>query len=123
MAPTNVVNPATGDNGEDDRNCDDGSNKKQPLQSKEQPFPFRRLLAYADGVDWLLMALGALGSVVHGMAQPIGYLLLGKALDAFGTNINDDDKTVEALNKVMQDHFSAQNAQCCCFMFVDRLQS
>ncbi|GLT48959.1 hypothetical protein SLA2020_225460 [Shorea laevis] len=24
------------------------------------------------------MALGTLGSIVHGMAQPIGYLLLGK---------------------------------------------
>lgn len=46
------------------------------------------------------MALGTLGSVVHGMAQPIGYLLLGKALDAFGNNIDDLDAMVDALYEV-----------------------
>ncbi|KAF8391867.1 hypothetical protein HHK36_022205 [Tetracentron sinense] len=52
-------------------------------------------------LDWALMALGTLGSIVHGMAQPIGYLLLGKALDAFGSNINDKNAMVEALYKVV----------------------
>ncbi|CAN0922820.1 ABC transporter B family member 19 [Linum grandiflorum] len=62
---------------------------------------FRELLRYADGLDWLLMGLGTLGSVVHGMAQPVGYLLLGKALNAFGSNINDDIAMVRALDKVV----------------------
>lgn len=62
--------------------------------------PFRMLLSYADGVDWLLMVLGTFGSVVHGMAQPVGYLLLGKALNAFGNNLGDNDETVKALKKV-----------------------
>lgn len=66
----------------------------------EKPFPFFGLLCYADAVDWLLMALGTIGSVIHGMAFPIGYLLLGKALDAFGTNINDQEGMVHALYKV-----------------------
>ncbi|KAJ0093662.1 hypothetical protein Patl1_25922 [Pistacia atlantica] len=63
--------------------------------------PFRKLLSYADGVDWLLMVLGTFGSVVHGMALPIGYLLLGKALDAFGNNLGDKGETVKALKKVI----------------------
>ncbi|XP_031284354.1 ABC transporter B family member 19-like [Pistacia vera] len=63
--------------------------------------PFRKLLSYADGVDWLLMVLGTFGSVVHGMALPIGYLLLGKALDAFGNNLGDKVETVKALKKVI----------------------
>lgn len=66
----------------------------------EEPFPFFGLLCYADTVDWLLMALGTIGSIIHGIAFPIGYLLLGKALDAFGTNINDQEGMVHALYKV-----------------------
>ncbi|KAJ0968609.1 hypothetical protein J5N97_025526 [Dioscorea zingiberensis] len=59
------------------------------------------LLSYADTLDWVLMALGTLGSVVHGMAQPVGYLLLGKALDAFGKNAGDEKAMVPALEKVV----------------------
>ncbi|CAM0911256.1 unnamed protein product [Alopecurus aequalis] len=71
-----------------------------PATADDKPFPFFGLLCYADKVDWLLMALGTIGSAIHGMAFPIGYLLLGKALDAFGTNINDQEGMVHALNKV-----------------------
>lgn len=66
----------------------------------EEALPFHKLLSYADGLDWVLMALGTLGSIVHGLAQPVGYLLLGKALDAYGTNIKDPEAMVDALYKV-----------------------
>ncbi|KAA0066393.1 ABC transporter B family member 19-like [Cucumis melo var. makuwa] len=56
--------------------------------------PFHKLLSYGDSLDWVLMGLGTFGSLLHGMAQPIGYLLLGKALNAFGNNINDLDAMV-----------------------------
>jgi ATP-binding cassette subfamily B (MDR/TAP) protein 1 len=85
---------------------DDTDEKKSTISvppeatDDEKPFPFFGLLCYADKVDWLLMALGTLGSAIHGMAFPIGYLLLGKALDAFGTNINDQEGMVHALYKV-----------------------
>lgn len=65
-----------------------------------RPLPFHRLLSYADAVDWALMGLGSVGAVVHGMAQPIGYLLLGKALEAFGSNVGDQTAMVGALKKV-----------------------
>ncbi|KAL6659318.1 hypothetical protein ACP70R_003358 [Stipagrostis hirtigluma subsp. patula] len=71
------------------------------ISADEEPFSFFRLLCYADSVDWLLMALGTIGSVIHGIAFPVGYLLLGKALDAFGTNINDQKGMVHALYKVV----------------------
>uniref|UniRef100_F6H7B1 ABC transporter B family member 19 n=1 Tax=Vitis vinifera TaxID=29760 RepID=F6H7B1_VITVI len=67
----------------------------------EEALPFHKLLSYADGLDWVLMALGTLGSIVHGLAQPVGYLLLGKALDAYGTNIKDPEAMVDALYKVV----------------------
>lgn len=75
------------------------SAKSDELQLK--PVTFGRLLSYADTVDWVLMGLGTVGSVVHGMAQPIGYLLLGKALEAFGTNIGNQEAMVRALEKVI----------------------
>ncbi|GJN39656.1 hypothetical protein PR202_gb28788 [Eleusine coracana subsp. coracana] len=85
----------------------------------EKPFSFFGLLCYADKIDWFLMALGTIGSIIHGIAFPIGYLLLGKALDAFGTNINDQDGMVHALNKVvpyvwyMASHSSCWNEISC----------
>ncbi|KAF3432701.1 hypothetical protein FNV43_RR23803 [Rhamnella rubrinervis] len=63
--------------------------------------PFHKLLSYAEALDWTLMALGTLGSVVHGMALPVGYLLLGKALNAYGDNIKKPDIMVDALYKVI----------------------
>lgn len=73
---------------------------EKDVMPKEEPLAFHKLLSYADGLDWVLMALGTLGSVVHGMAQPVGYLLLGKAVSAFGDNINDIEAMVDALYKV-----------------------
>lgn len=77
-------------------------NKEEGMKGKvtHRPISFFKLLSYADTVDWVLMGLGTLGATIHGMAQPVGYLLLGKALDAFGSNIHDTHAMVQALNKV-----------------------
>ncbi|KAK0608860.1 hypothetical protein LWI29_037138 [Acer saccharum] len=78
---------------------DEEGKKKEEVANKI--VPFCKLLSYADGLDWTLMAMGTLGSVVHGMAQPIGYLLLGKALQAFGNNKdNGKEAIVDALLKM-----------------------
>lgn len=66
-----------------------------------QTLPFHKLLSYADALDWTLMGLGTLGSIVHGLAQPVGYLLLGKALNAFGDNIHDTDAMVHSLKMIV----------------------
>lgn len=74
---------------------------EEDLKKVAEGVAFRQLLSYADGLDWTLMALGTLGSTIHGLAQPVGYMLLGKALDAFGENINNDEAMVKALKKVL----------------------
>lgn len=74
--------------------------KDEPKKKVVKTLSFFKLMSYADVIDWILMGLGGLGSVVHGMAFPVGYLLLGKALNAFGNNINDIDAMVNALKKV-----------------------
>ncbi|KAK8568389.1 hypothetical protein V6N13_106313 [Hibiscus sabdariffa] len=70
-------------------------------EAANKVLPFYMLLSYADTLDWTLMAFGTLGSIIHGMAQPVGYLLLGKALNAFGDNLGDKHGTVKALEKVV----------------------
>lgn len=86
----------------------------------EEALPFHKLLSYADGLDWVLMALGTLGSIVHGLAQPVGYLLLGKALDAYGTNIKDPEAMVDALYKV-QIHIYTYIEVSCQFQFLNQI--
>ncbi|PNX99354.1 ABC transporter B family member 19-like protein [Trifolium pratense] len=79
---------------------EDGHDGDEMMKNVVRAVPFLKLLSYADYVDWILMGLGTLGSIVHGMALPVGYLLLGKALNAFGNNIHDIDAMVPALKKV-----------------------
>lgn len=76
--------------------------EKETLTTDDQTqtLPFCKLLSQADQLDWLLIALGTLGSIVHGLAQPVGYFLLGKALDAYGSNIGDLNDMVHALKHV-----------------------
>lgn len=76
--------------------------KEDEYSGRSETLSFYELLSYADGLDWIMMVIGTMGSVVHGLAQPIGYLLLGKALNAYGNNIGDDAEMVKALNKVPQ---------------------
>ncbi|KAI3950778.1 hypothetical protein MKW92_033347 [Papaver armeniacum] len=99
MAPT-PEQPMHTQQQDDDDNADEMHEMKR-MKSAIKPLPFHKLLSYADPLDWTLMALGTLGSVVHGSAQPVGYLLLGKALNAFGDNIDDTDAMVTALYKVI----------------------
>ncbi|XP_057857177.2 ABC transporter B family member 19-like [Cryptomeria japonica] len=62
---------------------------------------FFRLLSYADSIDVVLMVLGTIGGLGHGLAHPGGYLFLGMALHAFGTHQNDTHATVKALYKIL----------------------
>ncbi|KAA8533502.1 hypothetical protein F0562_031064 [Nyssa sinensis] len=86
---------------EDDHEKRDETEEVLKKEILTQTLPFHKLLSYADALDWTLMALGTLGSIVHGLAQPVGYLLLGKALNAFGNNIHNTDAMVKALLKVV----------------------
>ncbi|XVF01705.1 hypothetical protein REPUB_Repub04eG0111400 [Reevesia pubescens] len=94
MAPQTHVEVET-------REVTEEEDKKKNGEAANKSLPFYMLLSYADTLDWTLMALGTLGSIVHGMAQPVGYLLLGKALNAYGDNIGDDRDMVKALKKVI----------------------
>ncbi|CAM6101080.1 unnamed protein product [Calypogeia fissa] len=57
-----------------------GKNEKEPMVS------FFRLFTYADAFDYLLMAGGTLGAIVHGVAFPVFFLFFGKLLNGLGGN-------------------------------------
>lgn len=92
------VREAIDDHNEQKEKAEDADDATKKATS--ETLPFHKLLSEADALDWTLMALGTLGSIVHGLAQPVGYYLLGKALDAFGNNIDDTAAMVRALKKV-----------------------
>ncbi|PPE00630.1 hypothetical protein GOBAR_DD02354 [Gossypium barbadense] len=77
--------------------------KEVNVETVNEALPFYMLFSYADTLDWTIMALGTFGSIIHGMAQPVGYLLLGKALNAFVDNTVDIDAMVKALKKRLDD--------------------
>ncbi|KAF8714956.1 hypothetical protein HU200_027498 [Digitaria exilis] len=56
--------------------------KKRP----EQSLAFHELFSFADPLDWLLMAAGSAGAVVHGAAMPVFFLLFGELVNGFGKN-------------------------------------
>ncbi|KAI5657454.1 hypothetical protein M9H77_26247 [Catharanthus roseus] len=87
-------------NDDDDNNNNQITEKVTKKERTTKDLAFYQLLSYADGFDWSMMVFASLGSVVHGLAQPVGYLLLGKALNAFGDNINDTHAMVSALYKI-----------------------
>ncbi|KAH9321735.1 hypothetical protein KI387_016374 [Taxus chinensis] len=90
--------PHEGYGSEGDTAVQNGSKKSN---SNANSVSFLRLLSYADSLDIVLMVLGTIGAIGHGLANPGGYFLLGKALHAFGTHRNDTDATVKALYEVV----------------------
>lgn len=65
--------PASGDS--------DGEKKRQ-----EQSAAFHELFSFADRWDYLLMAAGSVGAIVHGSAMPVFFLLFGELVNGFGKN-------------------------------------
>ncbi|XP_059070077.1 ABC transporter B family member 2 isoform X2 [Cryptomeria japonica] len=89
----------------EDGHLSDGDNLLKDVCKKTKAnvrsVSFFRLLSYADSIDVVLMVLGTIGGLGHGLAHPGGYLFLGMALQAFGTHQNDTDAMVKALYKVL----------------------
>uniref|UniRef100_A0A1D1ZDP4 ABC transporter B family member 19 n=1 Tax=Anthurium amnicola TaxID=1678845 RepID=A0A1D1ZDP4_9ARAE len=68
-------------------------------KKKEQSLPFYKLFSFADRLDWLLMAAGSLGAVIHGSSMPVFFLLFGDLVNGFGKNQNDLRKMTEEVSK------------------------
>ncbi|XP_047070941.1 ABC transporter B family member 19-like [Lolium rigidum] len=59
----------------------------EPVKKRaEQSVAFHELFSFADPLDWLLMAAGSAGAIVHGAAMPVFFLLFGELVNGFGKN-------------------------------------
>ncbi|KAK3142408.1 hypothetical protein QOZ80_4BG0346050 [Eleusine coracana subsp. coracana] len=69
--------------------------KKRP----EQSVAFHELFSFADPLDWLLMAAGSAGAVVHGAAMPVFFLLFGELVNGFGKNQHNLRRMTDEVSK------------------------
>uniref|UniRef100_K3XDV4 MDR-like ABC transporter n=1 Tax=Setaria italica TaxID=4555 RepID=K3XDV4_SETIT len=68
-----------------------GRESSKPPPPAEGRVPLHRLFAFADRMDTLLMAVGALAAVANGMAQPLMTFIMGDVIDAFGSAESSHD--------------------------------
>ena len=63
-----------------------GGGSEAVKKRAEQSVAFHELFSFAAPLDWLLMAAGSAGAVVHGAAMPVFFLLFGELVNGFGKN-------------------------------------
>ncbi|MQL85301.1 hypothetical protein Taro_017824 [Colocasia esculenta] len=68
-------------------------------KKKEQSLAFHELFSFSDRLDWLLMAAGTFGAVIHGSAMPVFFLLFGDLINGFGKNQHDLRKMTDEVSK------------------------
>ncbi|OAY72403.1 ABC transporter B family member 19 isoform X1 [Ananas comosus] len=72
----------------------EGEKKRQ-----EQSLAFHELFSFADKWDWMLMAAGSVGAVVHGSAMPVFFLFFGDLVNGFGKNQYNLRKMTDEVSK------------------------
>lgn len=62
--------------------------------------PFRKLFAFADRWDYILMIIGSIGAIGNGVSMPLMTLIFGDLTNAFGNNQTDQSELVRQVSKV-----------------------
>ncbi|KAL2323240.1 hypothetical protein Fmac_027619 [Flemingia macrophylla] len=60
---------------------------------------FGELFRFADGLDYILMAVGTVGAFVHGCSLPLFLRFFADLVNSFGSNANDLDKMTQEVVK------------------------
>ncbi|KAK7285015.1 hypothetical protein RJT34_19771 [Clitoria ternatea] len=60
---------------------------------------FGELFRFADGLDYILMAIGTVGAIVHGCSLPIFLRFFADLVNSFGSNANNVDKMTQEVVK------------------------
>ncbi|KAL6987360.1 Multidrug resistance protein 1 [Sarracenia purpurea var. burkii] len=61
---------------------------------------FADLFRFADGLDYLLMAIGTAGALVHGSSLPLFLRFFADLVNSFGSNANNVDKMTQEVIKL-----------------------
>ncbi len=62
---------------------------------------FKELFRFADGLDYILMAIGSVGALVHGCSLPLFLRFFADLVNSFGSNANNMDKMMQEVLKVL----------------------
>ncbi|XP_019444312.1 PREDICTED: ABC transporter B family member 1-like [Lupinus angustifolius] len=89
---------SNGVNGNGNGNNTSGEKKKTKAESVP-PIGFVKLFRFADGLDYILMAIGTVGAIVHGCSLPIFLRFFADLVNSFGSNANDVDKMTQEVVK------------------------
>lgn len=97
-----------------DRNPENSSEGKEKKIGGS--VPFYKLFSFADSTDVILMILGTIGAVGHGLCNPLMTILVGEMTDAFGKNMFSNS-VVHEVSKVLRNfHRHRLHAvYYCCF--------
>ncbi|MCO5550177.1 hypothetical protein L7F22_003659 [Adiantum nelumboides] len=75
---------------------DKNKHGEETKNEKEEPTSVSifKLFSFADGLDYVLILLGTVGSLAHGASLPVFFLYFGNLVNGFGAYQNDPAKMV-----------------------------
>ncbi|KAJ4979290.1 hypothetical protein NE237_010070 [Protea cynaroides] len=76
-------------------NMDEGEKPVSPPSS----VGFKELFRFADRLDYVLMAIGTVGAIVHGCSLPLFLRFFADLVNSFGSNANNIDKMTQEVVK------------------------
>lgn len=82
------------------------TSSSKPTAEDEKPAPptpvvgLLQLFRFADGLDYVLMAIGSVGALVHGCSLPVFLRFFADLVNSFGSNADDPDTMVREVVKV-----------------------
>ncbi|KAH9302028.1 hypothetical protein KI387_013611, partial [Taxus chinensis] len=62
----------------------EGTGSKEGESTAKKKVPFHKLFSFADGLDYVIMAIGSLGACAHGVSVPVFLIFFGKLIDSLG---------------------------------------
>ncbi|KAL5717003.1 ABC-type xenobiotic transporter [Ranunculus cassubicifolius] len=77
-------------------------NSNDEEKPSSQPAPsvgFAELFRFCDNLDYILMAVGTVGAVVHGCSLPIFLRFFADLVNSFGSNVNNVDTMMDQVSK------------------------
>ncbi|KAL9275322.1 ABC transporter B family member 2-like protein [Drosera capensis] len=63
---------------------DDGKKKKKKKSVVVQKVSLSKLFSFADPYDYLLMFVGSIGAIIHGVSVPVFFIFFGKLINLVG---------------------------------------
>ncbi|GLJ40952.1 hypothetical protein SUGI_0847490 [Cryptomeria japonica] len=135
LSPMEELGATSGDHsaaGDGSGDHSQGQNLGNEVKEEEKApsFPFFKLFAFADGLDYVLMGLGTVGAIVHGSSLPVFLRFFSSLVNSFGSNTGNPDKMMQEVLKYAFDFlivgaaiWASSWAEISCWMWTGERQS